>query len=223
MEVGVDPVCSEQQRYMLGVWVRDDMAGIGTLTFYRSDQSFGALGHSVNDGDTGEILLMETGKLYETEIIGIKKGKSGNPGELSGVIQYKKDSYLGIINENSEIGIYGDLNGNLKKLQAGTYCEIGHKQEIERGPAVILSAVSGELKEYDIVIEAVNFGGIEANKGILLHITDQDLLNLTGGIVQGMSGSPILQNGKIIGAVTHVLVNDPTRGYGIFIENMLEH
>ena len=223
MEVAVNAVLSEQERYMLGVWVRDDMAGIGTLTFYRSDQSYGALGHPINDGDTGEMLLMEEGKLYQTEIIGIKKGESGNPGELSGVISYGRDSYLGEIETNSEIGIYGTLDGNLKKLEVGTYCEIGYKQEIEMGPATILSAVSGELKEYDIVIESVNFGGSEINKGILLHVTDKELLELTGGIVQGMSGSPILQNDKIIGAVTHVLVNDPTRGYGIFIENMLEH
>ena len=223
MEVAVDAVFSEQERYMLGVWVRDDMAGIGTLTFYRSNQSFGALGHPINDGDTGEMLLMEEGKLYQTEIIGIKKGESGNPGELSGVISYGRDSYLGAINTNSEIGIYGTLDGNLKNLEVGTYCEIGYKQEIERGPATILSAVSGELEEYDIVIESVNFGGDEANKGILLHVTDKELVELTGGIVQGMSGSPILQNEKIVGAVTHVLVNDPTRGYGIFIENMLEN
>ncbi|MBR3770172.1 MAG: SpoIVB peptidase [Lachnospiraceae bacterium] len=223
IEVGVDAVLSEQERYMLGVWVRDDMAGIGTLTFYRSDQSFGALGHPINDGDTGEMLLMEEGKLYETDIIGIKRGESGTPGELSGVISYGKDSYLGEIDTNSEIGIYGTLDGNLKKLEVGSYCEIGYKQEIEMGPAVILSAVSGELKEYDVVIEGVNFGSTESNKGILLHVTDKELLKLTGGIVQGMSGSPILQNGRIVGAVTHVLVNDPTRGYGIFIENMLKH
>ena len=222
MEIAMDAVLSEYQRYMLGVWVRDDMAGIGTLTYYRSDQTFGALGHPINDGDTGEMLLMEEGKLYETDIIGIKKGESGNPGELSGVISYGKDSYLGKINTNSEIGIYGTLDGNLKNLEVGTYCEIAYKQDIEKGPATILSAVSGELKEYDIVIESVSFGGTEANKGILLHVTDKELLELTGGIVQGMSGSPILQNEKIIGAVTHVLVNDPTRGYGIFIENMLE-
>lgn len=221
LEVAVDAVLSEQNRYMLGVWVRDDMAGIGTLTFYRSDQSFGALGHPINDGDTGEMLLMEQGKLYQTEIIGIKKGQSGKPGEISGVISYSRDSYLGVIDTNSEIGIYGTLDGNLKNLDVGTYCEIGYKQEIEMGPATILSAVSGELKKYDIVIESVNFGGAEVNKGILLHVTDKELLELTGGIVQGMSGSPILQNDKIIGAVTHVLVNDPTRGYGIFIENML--
>jgi len=222
IEVGVDAVLSEQNRYMLGVWVRDDMAGIGTLTFYRSDQTFGALGHPINDGDTGEMLLMEEGKLYETDIIGIKRGESGNPGELSGVISYSKDSYLGEIEQNLELGIYGTLDGNLKHLEVGTYCEIGYKQEIEMGPAVILSAVSGEIKEYDIIIESVSFSGAENNKGILLHVTDKELLELTGGIVQGMSGSPILQNGKIIGAVTHVLVNDPTRGYGIFIENMLD-
>ena len=222
IEVGVDAVLSGQNRYMLGVWVRDDMAGIGTITFYRSDQTFGALGHPINDGDTGEMLLMSEGKLYETDIIGIKRGESGNPGELSGVITYSRDSYLGTIDTNSEIGIYGTLDGNLSKLEVGEYCEIGYKQEIEMGPALILSAVSGEVKEYDIVIESVNFGGYEANKGILLHVTDRELLELTGGIVQGMSGSPVIQNGKLVGAVTHVLVNDPTRGYAIFIENMLE-
>lgn len=222
LEVAVDAVYSEQQRYMLGVWVKDDMAGIGTLTYYCSDQSFGALGHPISDGDTGEMLLMEEGKLYETNIIGIKRGESGNPGELSGVISYARDSYLGEIETNSELGIYGVLDGNLKNIEMGTYCEIGYKQEIEMGPAVILSAVSGELKEYDIVIESVSFGGTERNKGILLHVTDKELLELTGGIVQGMSGSPIIQDGRLVGAVTHVLVNDPTRGYGIFIENMLD-
>lgn len=223
IEVAVDAVCSEQNRYMLGVWVRDDMAGIGTLTYYKSDQSFGALGHPVNDGDTGNMLLMEEGKLYETKLVGIKRGVSGSPGELSGVISYNRDSCLGTIDTNSEIGIYGVLDGNLKNLEVGRYCEVGYKQNIEMGPAVILSMVSGELKEYDIMIEHVSLSGAEVNKGILLHVTDPELLELTGGIVQGMSGSPILQNGKIIGAVTHVLVNDPTRGYGIFIEEMLEH
>ena len=186
MEVAVDAVLSEKNRYMLGIWVRDDMAGIGTLTFYRTNQSFGALGHPINDGDTGEMLLMEEGKLYQTDIIGIKRGESGNPGELSGVISYGRESYLGEIDTNSELGIYGTLDGNLKNLEVGTYCEIGYKQEIEMGPATILSAVSGELKEYDILIESVNFGGAESNKGILLRVTDKELLELTGGIVQGM-------------------------------------
>lgn len=223
LEVAVNPVCSENDRYMLGVWVRDDMAGIGTMTFYRSNRTFGALGHPVNDGDTGELLQIAEGSLYETEIIGIERGKSGEPGELSGIIHYGRENYLGSIEKNTEIGIYGILDGNVGLLSEGTYCEVAYKQEIEKGNAVILSSVSGEIKAYEAVIEDVNFAGTEVNKGILLRVTDEELLDLTGGIVQGMSGSPILQNGKLIGAVTHVLVNDPTRGYGVFIENMLEN
>lgn len=223
MEVAIEPVCSEDTKYMLGIWVRDDMAGIGTLTFYKENMEYGALGHPVNDGDTGEKIIMQKGSLYRTDIVGIRKGESGKPGELSGVIYYTPDSYLGTIDENSEIGIYGTLDGNLANLEVGTYCEIGYKQEIEYGRAMILSSVSGEIKSYDVEIEGINYGGAEVNKGILLRVVDDELIKLTGGIVQGMSGSPIIQDGKIVGAVTHVLVNDPTRGYGIFIENMLEH
>ena len=223
IEVAVEPVCSAEDKYMLGIWVRDDMAGIGTLTYYQEDLCFGALGHPVNDGDTGEMLLMQEGSLYQTDIVGIRRGESGEPGELSGVIYYSNDNYLGTVEENTEIGIYGKLDGNLANLNSGTYCEIGYKQELVIGAATILSAVSGEVKEYDIVIENINYSGDEVNKGILVQVVDEELIELTGGIVQGMSGSPILQNGKIVGAVTHVLVNDPTRGYGIFIENMLEH
>ena len=222
MEVAVDPVCCEDEKYMLGIWVRDDMAGIGTLTFYKDNMVYGALGHPVNDGDTGEKLLMQKGSLYQTDIVGIRKGVSGKPGELSGVIYYSTDNYLGTVDENTEIGIYGTLDGNLANLCVGTYCEIAYKQEIEYGPAVILSQVSGEVKAYDVVIESINYGGAEINKGIMLRVADEELISLTGGIVQGMSGSPIIQDGKLVGAVTHVLVNDPTRGYGIFIENMLD-
>ncbi len=222
IEVAVEPVETENKKYMLGLWVRDDMAGIGTISFYRKDLSYGALGHPVNDGDTGELLAMEEGSLYMTDIIGIKQGKAGTPGELSGVIRYGADNYIGTIEENTEIGIYGILDGNLSKLENGRYCEVGYKQEIKKGEAIILSAFSGTIKEYRVEIESVNYSGVEANKGILLHVIDEELLEETGGIVQGMSGSPILQDGKIIGAVTHVLVNDPTRGYGIFIEEMLE-
>lgn len=222
MEIAVDPVRCEDEKYMLGIWVRDDMAGIGTLTFYKENMDYGALGHPVNDGDTGEMLLMQKGSLYQTDIVGIRKGVSGKPGELSGVIYYSADNYLGTVDENTEIGIYGTLDGNLANLCVGTCCEIGYKQEIEYGAAVILSAVSGEVEAYDVVIESVNYGGAEINKGILIRVVDEELIDLTGGIVQGMSGSPIIQDGKLIGAVTHVLINDPTRGYGIFIENMLD-
>ena len=223
LEVAVEPVHCEDEKYMLGIWVRDDMAGIGTLTFYKDNMEYGALGHPVNDGDTGEKLLMQQGSLYRTNIVGIRRGESGKPGELSGVIYYNADSYLGTVDENTEIGIYGILDGNLANLSAGTYCEIGYKQEIKQGPATILSAVSGEVKVYDVIIEGVSYSGTEVNKGILIQVVDEELIELTGGIVQGMSGSPIIQDGKLVGAVTHVLVNDPTRGYGIFIENMLEH
>ena len=222
IEVAVNPVHTKEDKYMLGIWVRDDMAGIGTITFYRKNQTYGALGHPINDGDTGEMLKLEEGSLYLTSIIGVKRGESGNPGELSGIIHYGKENYIGTIEKNSEIGIYGILDGNLSKLKKGTLCKIGYKQDIKIGEASILSAYSGELKEYQVEIESLNYSGNEVNKGILLKVTDKELLEETGGIVQGMSGSPILQDGKIIGAVTHVLVNDPTRGYGIFIENMLE-
>ena len=222
MEVAIEPVCNANQKYMLGVWVRDDMAGIGTLTFYKDDLSYGALGHPVNDGDTGERILMQEGSLYSTEIVGIRRGENGTPGELSGVIYYSKDNYLGTVEENSERGIFGVLDGNLANLPDGTCYEIGYKQELMIGPATILSEVSGEVREYDIVIENINYSEAAINKGITLHVVDEELLEITGGIVQGMSGSPIIQDGKLVGAVTHVLVNDPTRGYGIFIETMLE-
>lgn len=222
IEVAVMPVHTREDKYMLGVWVRDDMAGIGTITFYRKDQTYGALGHPVNDGDTGEMLTLEEGSLYTTKIIGVKRGESGKPGELTGVIHYGKENYIGTIEKNTEIGIYGTLDGNLNNLEPGTYREVAYKQEIQIGAATILSAFSGALKEYHVEIESLNFSNMEANKGILLKVTDRELLEETGGIVQGMSGSPIIQNGKLVGAVTHVLVNDPTRGYGIFIENMLE-
>ena len=222
IELSATPVLSEQNHYILGISVRDDMAGNGTLTFYRENLEFGALGHPVSDGDTGEIITMKEGGIYRADIIGIRKGKSGNPGELSGVIHYGEGNRIGEITRNTQLGIYGLLDGNLSELSVGQSCEIGYKQEIETGEAFILSGISGELKEYRVEIESVSYNGKEENKGILFQVTDPELLNLTGGIVQGMSGSPILQNGKLIGAVTHVFVSDATMGYGIFIEKMLQ-
>lgn len=186
IEVAVMPVHTREDKYMLGVWVRDDMAGIGTITFYRKDQTYGALGHPVNDGDTGEMLTLEEGSLYTTKIIGVKRGESGKPGELTGVIHYGKENYIGTIEKNTEIGIYGTLDGNLNNLEPGTYREVAYKQEIQIGAATILSAFSGALKEYHVEIESLNFSNMEANKGILLKVTDRELLEETGGIVQGM-------------------------------------
>lgn len=186
IEVGVTPVFTEQKKYMLGIWVRDDMAGIGTLTFYQEDGRFGALGHPVSDGDTGNIVDMEEGALYRTDIIGIRKGQSGNPGELSGVIHYGEVNRLGEIKQNTTIGIYGILNGNLSDFPVGQSYEVGYKQEIKTGKAYILSEVSGEEEQYEIEIQSINYNGKEENKGILFQVTDQKLLDLTGGIVQGM-------------------------------------
>ena len=222
IEVSVQPVQGENGRYLLGAWVRDDLAGIGTMTYYDTNGKFGALGHAVSDSEVGKRLETERGWIYAADIIGIRRGEKGNPGELSGMISYQKSNCLGTVWKNTDIGIYGTLDGNLAKLPAGEYYPVCYKQDIRKGSAYILSCVSGEAKQYEVEIEDLDYSGREANKGIMLRVTDENLLALTGGIVQGMSGSPILQDGKIIGAVTHVFVNDPTRGYGIFIEKMLE-
>lgn len=223
IEVSVTPVKSSQGSYMLGIWVRDDLAGVGTLTYYDKEKHFGALGHAVSDSDTGTLMEISDGWIYTTKIIGIRKGEKGSPGELSGLIDYRKEYCLGTISDNTPLGIHGELDGDLKKLETGTSYEVTYKQDIRLGTAYIISSVSGESQKYEINIESLDFSGQEENKGILFQVTDPKLLELTGGIVQGMSGAPIVQNGKIIGAVTHVLVQDSTRGYGIFIENMLEH
>jgi stage IV sporulation protein B len=225
IDVAVDPVCSADGQYMLGIWVKDDMAGIGTMTYYTTSGSFGALGHGIGDGETGNLLAVSSGSIFNMRLMGIEKGQTGTPGELKGIIYYGSDNYLGSVDENDEMGIYGTLGeACLQEYRLEDDCfEIGYMQEIETGSAYILSDISGEVKSYEIAIDSVNYQAADTNKGILFHVMDSDLLDLTGGIVQGMSGSPIIQNGRLIGAVTHVLVNDPAKGYGIFIETMLEH
>lgn len=223
IEVGVLPVMGSEGKHLLGIWVRDDLAGVGTLTYYRENGSFGALGHAVSDQDTGMEMSLAKGWIYQADIVGIKKGEKGTPGELSGVIAYGKDQCLGTITENSALGICGMLAEDTAALVKGQGCEVAYKQDIRLGTAYIVSEVSGEMQQYEITIESVDYSGREENKGILFRVTDQRLLTLTGGIVQGMSGSPIIQDGRVIGAVTHVFVSDASMGYGIFIENMLKH
>ena len=177
----------------------------------------------LRDSDTGALVDIDGGELYETQILGIEKGQTGKPGVMSGVIYYGKGTKLGDVTENTTEGIYGTVNRHfLDSLQADAI-PIGFRQDIQRGRAYIRSKVSGEVKDYEIEIQKVDYGSVQKNKGLVLKVVDEDLLNLTGGIVQGMSGSPIIQDGKLIGAVTHVFINDPTRGYGIFMENMLGH
>lgn len=222
LDLQVEPVALGDGSYKLGIWVRDDMAGVGTMTYITKESFFGALGHPVSDADTGNGLHISGGKVYNTDIIGIVKGKDGTPGELTGVINYNDEFYLGEIEENTFAGVYGKLE-QLPENVKEQYVEVAMKQEIKKGKAYIWSSLGGEMAPYEIKIDLIDYNSEEKNKGILFHVTDEKLIEKTGGIVQGMSGSPIIQNGKIIGAVTHVFVNDPTKGYGIFIEEMLGH
>lgn len=219
--LSLTPVKDAAGAYKLGIWVRDNTQGIGTLTYVDGNGNYGALGHGISDVDTGELLHINNGALYQAEILGIQKGETGSPGELSGLIRYEPGRIIGNIEKNSKNGIYGNLsagikNTDLKKLP------VAYKQELEIGPASILCCVDGQAKEYRAEITRIDMNHEDTNKSFVIHVTDERLLELTGGIVQGMSGSPVIQNGKVIGAVTHVFVQDATSGYGIFIENMLE-
>ena len=221
IDVKMQSVQVGEQKYKLGIWVKDNVQGLGTLTYVTTNSEYGALGHGIHDADTEELLEISAGTVYETNIIGVQKGQKGEPGGLEGVIIYNRYNILGTVEKNTENGIYGKLE-NIDKLLANQKpMEICEKDNIKLGDATIRCTVDGELGEYDIKIKNVDYYTGNVNKGIVIEVVDEELLQLTGGIVQGMSGSPILQNGKIVGAVTHVLVNDPTRGYGIFIEDMI--
>lgn len=220
----LQPVKDQSGKYKIGAWVRDNAQGIGTMTFVDSNGRFGALGHGISDVDTSVLMNIYGGSLYETEIIDVVKGHNGAPGEMTGLIVYSKDKMLGEIYENSARGVYGYLNQKGKKISKSQEAmPVGFKHEIKKGPAQIICTIEDEPCMYDVEITAIHLEHDNINRGIELKVTDEELLKKTGGIVQGMSGSPIIQDGKIVGAVTHVMVNNPTRGYGIFIENMLEH
>lgn len=203
--------------YKLGMWTRDSCAGIGTMTYLDEKNGICAgLGHAVCDYDTGVILPVAEGSIVNVSISSIIKGMAGNPGELSGTFLSKSTN--GNILLNSECGVFGYVD-YMPVISAAM--PMGYKQETETGEATILTTISGtEPKEYDIIIEKINYNSSQAVKNMVIRITDPELLSKSGGIVQGMSGSPILQNGRIVGAVTHVFVNDTTRGYAIFAENM---
>lgn len=222
IDIRLDAVQCAVDDYKLGIWVRDNAQGLGTVTYLTSDSEFGALGHGIHDTDTGELLNISDGRLYATSIKDIQKGEGGVPGGMEGIIVYNNYNMLGSITKNSETGIYGRLDRIDTLFRNADPIETAQAAEIKEGEAVIRCSIEGEVKEYDIQITGVNTSAREVNKTLEIEVTDEELLELTGGIVQGMSGSPILQNGKLVGAVTHVFVNDPTRGYGILIENMLD-
>lgn len=218
--ISLTPVLSEDQNYKLGIWVRDNTQGIGTMTYVDEDGKFGALGHGISDTDTGELLDVSEGELYEAKIVSIIKGTSGTPGELSGYIDYQEAKKKGIIEKNTENGIFGRISDSGEWNQVRQVA-VGYKQEVKEGKAQLLANLHGELKSYEIEITDIYKSRADTNKAFAIRVTDPELLAQTGGIVQGMSGSPILQDGKLIGAVTHVFVQDSSKGYGIFIEKML--
>lgn len=218
-EVRLTPeVSNKDGKKRIGLWVRDSTAGVGTLTYMdASKMTYGALGHGVSDADTGVKFTVRDGSVEECEIAEIKKGEKGLPGELKGAFM-SDAKVLGNITKNEREGIFGQL----LTIPKGDSMPLGHKSEIKKGKAYIRTSLDGkEVKEYEIEITKISKNGKNPSKGLMIRVVDEDLIACTGGIVQGMSGSPIVQEGKLIGAVTHVLVNDPTKGYGIFIENML--
>ncbi len=222
-ETTVTPVETSDGSYKIGAWVRDDTQGIGTMTYVEKDGSFGALGHGISDTDTGTIVEIDDGTLYETDILGIEKGSAGNPGVMAGVIYYGPGTILGEIAENTEVGIFGTVNQQMLESIHAQALPIGYRQDVKKGKATIRSNVSGQPDDYEIEIQKVELNPIQKNKSMVIQVTDPRLLQLTGGIIQGMSGSPIIQDGRLIGAVTHVFIQDSTRGYAIFVEDMLEH
>lgn len=207
-----------------GMWVRDSIAGIGTMTFIDAATGrFAGLGHPICDSDTKEIIPIHSGEAVSVVITEARRGESGIPGELHG--RFTRQPIYGTLNENCESGVYGTLTDFARQqICGGEAYKMGYRQDITEGEAYILSTVSGkEPKKYSAVIENIDYNSRETSKNMVIRITDEELISETGGIVQGMSGSPIIQNDKIIGAVTHVFVADPTRGYAIFAENMYEN
>ena len=220
-ECKITPVKDKQGTYKIGLWVRDSAAGVGTITFYSEDtQTFAALGHAITDIDTGDIIQTSSGEIDNVQIVSLIKGKEEQPGKIQGTI--KQNSIIGSIYKNTPYGIYGIIKNqeninidNSKKMYVAT------RQEINLGEAKILSNIDGQLKEYKIEIQRTYLNNNYDNKSMVVKITDENLLNKTGGIIQGMSGSPIIQNGKFIGAITHVFVKDPTIGYAVFADKMV--
>ena len=217
MVLPVTPARNKEGGCQLGLWLRDGISGIGTVTFYDPDSGiFGALGHGINDIETGELLPFDAGSITGATVVDVIRGSPGTPGELCG--RFDSETVLGTLEKNTEQGIFGETTLTI----AGTPTPIAAEEEVELGPATILSNVTGEaVEEFSVEISRI-YREHGEDRFLMLTVTDPALLERTGGIVQGMSGSPILQNGKLVGAVTHVLLNDPQRGYGISIERMLQ-
>ncbi len=219
VDTSITPVRCEDDVYRMGAWIRDSMAGIGTMTYYDpASGTYGALGHGITDVDTAKLMPLAAGSIMETTVQAVKKGEKGDPGELKGDFSVQRD--VGTLRANTAEGIFGAV-GDESFLCSEEALSVARRDQIHTGAATIRSTIAGDtVEEYAVEIEHI-YPESKTTRNMMVRITDPRLLETTGGIVQGMSGSPIIQDGKLVGAVTHVLVNDPTRGYGIFIENML--
>jgi stage IV sporulation protein B len=224
MELSLTPVRdSSDGKLRMGIWVRDSTAGVGTLTFYdpRSGE-FAALGHAITDTDTKQKLEVKKGEILRSDIIDVVQGEKGEPGELKGILD-AQDSPLGSIEKNTDFGIYGHMYKSYHNALYSSPIPIAVRSQVMLGDAIILTTLSDDgINAYKCEIQRIMQQEAPAAKGFVIKITDEALLSTTGGIVQGMSGSPVIQNGRIVGAVTHVFINDPTRGYGMFVEWMLK-
>lgn len=222
LETKIMPIKTSDDIYKIGLWVRDAEAGIGTATFYqKQSNSFVALGHGIQDIDTEELVDISSGELVTSEILTIDKGEKDKPGKIQGSIENSKK--IGKIYSNTEFGIYGETT-NTSKLNISELeeIEVASRNEIELGKATVMCTLEDDVRdEYEVEIQKIYINNNENNKSMLVKVTDKKLLDKTGGIIQGMSGSPIIQNGKLIGALTHVLVSDPTKGYALFADTMI--
>ena len=216
------PVHTKENDYKLGLWVRDAAAGVGTATFYMpSTEMFASLGHGITDIDTEELITISEGELVTTDIVSIKKGEKGKPGEIKGSIE--SSSKIGKVYKNTRFGIFGKVTNKTRLKVSQEEMEVLNRSEVRIGKAQIICELEkGKKKYYDIEIQRVYTNNQKDNKSMLIKVIDEELLEKTGGIIQGMSGSPIIQDGKFVGAVTHVLVNDPTTGYGVFADMMIK-
>lgn len=223
IQTSIKPVETKSSDYKLGLWVRDAAAGVGTVSYYEpSTNSFAALGHGILDVDTDQLLDIASGEFITTNIVSITKGEKGNPGKIQGSIE--NQTTVGKISKNTSFGVFGTLN-NIDALNVDTSgaMDIALRNEIKTGKASIICTLENNVrKEYEVEIQKIFKNNNEDNKSMVIKVTDEELLNTTGGIIQGMSGSPIVQDGKFVGALTHVLVNDPTMGYGVFADLMIK-
>ena len=223
LECSISPAKTGENEYKIGLWVRDSAAGLGTVTFYEPDTGlFAALGHGITDIDTGDLVPISSGQFVKTNVVSVVKGKKGEPGRIQGTLDNQVN--IGEIYNNTSMGIYGKLtNPSAISIDLNQKMPVAMRDEIKKGSAFILCDVDGSgIKKYEIQIEKIYLNNDYDNKSMLIKVVDKDLLNKTGGIIQGMSGSPIIQNNKFIGSVTHVLVNDPTRGYAVFGDVMIK-